>query len=273
MRYGLSTIALNHLSLQAALRRIAEAGFDQIEIVAEPPHLYPGDHDPNQVRGWLDELGIGAPVGHGLFSHGNPNCADADEQVRRQAVDYITTCFEPLAAVGAQYVVLHPTGYSLDYTAEHRQAHIDQARKSMNELAKRGGDAGIRLAWENLPHHGTDRPLHDMSELRVLIDDMPEHVGLCLDTTHAMIAGHDPLEQLNIAADRLFCLHLHDCDGQRDCHWVPGRGIIDWDPFIARLDELQFAGTRTIEAAATEDTADEVLTGAFEVARRWDGAV
>ena len=103
-----------------------------------------------------------------------------------------------------------------------------------------------------------------MSELRPAIDDMPDHVGLCLDTTHALIAGHDPLGQLNIAADRLFALHLHDSDGEGDCHWVPGRGIIDWQPFIRRLDELEFAGPRTIEVAACEGNEDRVLG---EVAR------
>ena len=261
---------LAHQGLEAALRRIAAAGFDRIEIATEPPHLCSREYDPRVVRGWLDELGLRAPAGHGLYAHQSPNPAALHDEQRRRSVQTLASCFEPLLVVGAQYVVLHPTGYSKDYRDDLRQAHVDQVRKSMQELANIGRDAGIKLAWENLPHHGASRPLHDMRELRTLIDDMPEHVGLCLDTTHTAISGHDPLEQLNIAADRLFCLHLHDTDGQRDCHWVPGRGTIDWDPFVARLDELDFAGTRTLEVASTPETDDQTLAQTFSVARRWD---
>lgn len=271
MRYGISTIVLGRTDLEAALHRIAAAGFEQIEILTEPPHLWPGDHEPQQVRALLDQLGLHARVGHGIFRHGNPNCGSLDEVKRRQAVTQIATCFEPLVAVGAEFVVLHPTGYALDYTDENRPRVIDQVRRSMAELSTIAADVGIRPAWENLPHHHTARPLHDMTELRSLINEMPANVGLCLDTTHALIAGHDPLEQLNIAAHRLLCLHLHDSDGDGDRHWVPGQGIIEWDPFIARLDEMGFTGTRTIEVISTNKTEDLVLTEAAAVARKWEG--
>jgi sugar phosphate isomerase/epimerase len=269
MRYGVSMMVFAHADLEAALRRIAASGFDRIEINSEPPHLCSGEYDPRVVRGWLDDLGLRAPVGHGLFSHDNPNAAALDEADRRRSVEIMASCFEPLVTVGAEVVVLHPTGYAKDYCDDNRQAHVDQARRSMRELAKVGADLGIRMAWENLPHHGAARPLHDMRELRPLIEDMPAHVGLCLDTTHAVIAGHDPIEQLNIASDRLFCLHLHDTDGQRDCHWVPGRGVIDWQQFVARLDETAFNGTRTLEVTSTPQTAEDVVAEAFGVALRW----
>ena len=113
------------------------------------------------------------------------------------------------------------------------------------------------------------RPLHDMVELKKLIENMPPHVGLCLDTTHALVNGHDPLAQLNIAADRLFCLHLHDSDGQGDCHWVPGKGIIDWQPFLARLNQLNFSGPRTLEVTAEEPQEEKTLTEAAAVIQKW----
>ena len=75
MPYGVSTMVFAHLDLEAALRRIASAGFDRIEINSEPPHLCSGAYDPLVVRGWLDELGLRAPVGHGLFDHQAPNAA------------------------------------------------------------------------------------------------------------------------------------------------------------------------------------------------------
>ena len=270
-RYGIATMVLARTSLVPALRRIATSGFSQVEILAQTPHLWPPDHDPFPIRALLDELKLTARVGHGIFSQDEPNCGDLDEQRRQWSVAHIATCFQPLVAIGAEFVVLHPTGYASTYNAENRQLVLEQVRRSMDELAVLGFEAGIKLAWENLPHHGIARPLHDMAELRALIEPMPAHVGLCLDTTHALISGHDPLAQLNIAYDRLFCLHLHDSDGQADRHWIPGRGIIDWDPFIGRLDDLAFTGTRTIEVGAADQAEQEVLEAARAVARRWEG--
>lgn len=271
MRYGISTVILNEHELVPALKRIAAAGFHQIEISAEPPHLTPGQCDPQDVAACLNDLGLIARVGHGLYGHGLPNLAALDEAQRTEAVAYVQTCFEPLAAIGVEVAVLHPTGYSLDYTASNRQQVIDQALRSIEALALVASDSGLKLAWENLPHHKMiGRPLHDMVELRSLIEKMPPHVGLCLDTTHALISGHDPLEQLNIAGDRLFCLHLHDSDGQEDCHWTPGKGVINWTPFIARLNEISFTGPRTLEVMSTPENEDETLAEAAAVARKWD---
>lgn len=272
MQYGVSTGLFAGTNLKFALQQIAAAKFEQVEILAEPPHLYPCLHATNQVMAWLNDLGLKARVGHGIFSDGRPNCGTLDESKRRESVLHVATCFEPLVAMGAEFVVLHPTGYSLnEFTDRKRPQVVRQVAKSMKELAAMAQDTGIKLAWENLPHHHTARPLHDMQELRALIDPMPDHVGLCLDTTHALIAGHDPLAQLDIASDRLFCLHLHDSNGQDDCHWVPGRGLIDWNPFINRLGELGFSGTRTIEVkAGAGDDENEIIAQAAAKARQWE---
>lgn len=172
-------------------------------------------------------------------------------------------------SIGVEIVVLHPTGYSLDYTEANRQTVLDQARRSMDTLAETAEQLSVRIAWENLPHHKTKRPLHDMAELRSLVEQMPPHIGLCLDTTHALIVGHEPLAQLNISGDRLFCLHLHNSDGQADCHWVPGCGVIDWTPFIARLNEIDFTGPRTLEVMSTAENEDETLAASFRVTQTW----
>jgi sugar phosphate isomerase/epimerase len=269
MHYGISTSLLHRHKLEPALKRIAAAGFRQIEMSSEPPHLAPGEYQTLEIRALLNDLGLTAPVGHGLYQHGTPNLAALDESQRQEAVAYVQTCFEPLMNIGVEIVVLHPTGYALDYTEANRRQVIDQALRSMEALCVVAGKMGLKLAWENLPHHNTARPLHDMVELHDLVEQMPPHMGLCLDTTHSLIAGHDPLAQLNIAADRLFCLHLHDTDGQEDRHWVPGKGVIKWPPFLARLNEIKFSGPRTLEVMATEDEEEKTLAQAANVAHKW----
>lgn len=263
--YGVSTSILSAAPLEQVLQRLAGAGIGQIEISAEPPHFTPGAADVEVVRDWLDQTGLRAPVGHALY--GSVNLSALDESVRRQSVQDVRTSLQMMTALGTFLAVVHPTGFSPDYHDDNRGDFLNQACTSMNELAAIAGDLGIRLAWENLPHHGAPRPLHDMTELRAIVDRMPEHVGLCLDTTHALYAGHDPLTQLKIAGERLFCLHLHDSDGSGDSHWVPGRGTIDWEALICYLDEIAFVGPRTIEAIASPGEEDRVIAQVSQLVR------
>ena len=110
MNYGLSTVLLHRHKLEPALKRIAAAGISRIEMSAEPPHLNPGDYHIPEIKALLNDLGLSAPVGHGLYSHGLPNLAALDESQRQETVAYVQTCFEPLMNVGVEIVVLHPTG-------------------------------------------------------------------------------------------------------------------------------------------------------------------
>ena len=208
-------------------------------------------------------------VGHSPIT--DIDLASPDIEKRKASIEGIARSFTCFKELGAESVVVHANSSFTDYTEENLSANVANSKQSILELTDRAVDEGIKMAVENLPHRGTLRPLHAMEELLELIADMPrEYVGLCLDTTHARFAGHDPLQQLNVAVDRLFTLHLHDTDGDGDRHWVPGKGIIDWDGFIGRLTELKFTGSRTIEVSSTPATTESVLKESFNIASDWE---
>ena len=64
---------------------------------------------------------------------------------------------------------------------------------------------------------------------------------------------------------------MHDSDGSGDCHWVPGRGIIDWKSFIIRLHEMDFKGMRILEVVNKTDTPDETIAEGSAVVKQWTG--
>ena len=106
---------------------------------------------------------------------------------------------------------------------------------------------GIRLACENLQHKGVPRPLCRMEDLRRVVDEYPESVGICLDTGHANNNGLDPADEARIAGERLIALHLQDTDALEDRHWPPGLGNINWRRVGAALTEIGFDGAWTFE--------------------------
>jgi sugar phosphate isomerase/epimerase len=269
MNYGISTLVVQDEDLEPGLQRIKNAGFNEIELLWEPSHFKASEHSTNAVYALMNQLDLSMRVGHSPII--DIDLASFDKEKRNASIEVIARSFTVFKELGAESVVVHVNGYSLDYSEENRSASASNSKESILALVDSASDAGIKMALGNLPHRGTSRPFHSMEELQALIMDMPrEHVGLCLDTTHARFAGHDPLQQLNVAADRLFTLHLHDTDGDDDRHWVPGRGIIDWDAFIARLSELNFTGSRTLEVQSTLETSDSVLKASFSVAKNWE---
>ena len=269
MHYGISTLIVQDEDLEPGLQRIKNAGFNEIELLWDPPHFNASEHSTNAVQALMKRLDLCMRVGHSPIT--DIDLASLNKEKRKASIEVIVRSFTVFKELGAESVVVHVNGYSLDYTEENRNASTANSRESILALVDSASDAGIKMALENLPHRGTSRPFHSMEELQALIVDMPrEHVGLCLDTTHARFAGHDPLQQLNVAADRLFTLHLHDTDGDGDRHWVPGRGIIDWDAFIDRLSVLNFTGSRTLEVQSTPATSDSVLNECFSIAKDWE---
>ena len=266
-RYGISSVLMQDQQLEIVLPKISAGGFKELEVLCEPPQFDGDRTDLAKLSKLLDDYGLSVRVGHGPYS--KLNCGSLDEAERKRSVAKIVSYFEPLAEIGAEVVVAHPNSMLASYDQRTRQRCRDQSVKSVEELLKPAAKVNIKIALENLPHYGTGRPFHSMSELLELINPMPDYVGLCLDTTHAKISGHNPLDELNVAADRLFSLHLHDTDGEQDRHWTPGRGIIEWDSFIARLDAMGFSGPRIMEVIADGDDPDQVLKECFATTTQW----
>ena len=77
--------------------------------------------------------------------------------------------------------------------------------------------------------------------------------------------------QARIAGERLIALHLQDVDGEADCHWVPGDGVIDWAAMGQALADIGFDGAWTIEALCgkTDMSAVEVAAACTALQARW----
>ena len=276
MQYGISTTVIQPEGLESGLERIKRAGFNEVELLWEPPHFELGMKSIEMIHSLMHRFELSMRVGHSPI--GNIDLASLDSEKRKASIAEVARSFPFFKELGAESAVVHPNGSGPDmfsmYPEENRNASVTKTKESILELVESAVDTGIKIALENLCHVGSARPLHSMEDLFELIADMPrEYVGLCLDTTHAKFSGHDPLQQLNVAADRLFTLHLHDTDGNGDRHWVPGKGIIDWDWFIGRLAELKFTGSRTLEVVSTRGTTGSVLEESIKIATDWESHI
>lgn len=154
---------------------------------------------------------------------------------------------------GVENVIVHPVRL-LSGTHEEQLAFN---LFLYNELVSIAEESNTRLAIENMcgfkPHLDGYKVKHvckTPEELCAYIDafDSSAVVG-CLDTGHAFISGESPAEFVRMMGrDKLFALHIQDCDGVSDTHTLPYLSKIEWEPFIRALADIDYRGDITLEA-------------------------
>jgi sugar phosphate isomerase/epimerase len=149
---------------------------------------------------------------------------------------------EWLALAGGQCLVLHPGVLSDPEEFDRRRAALVL---SLAELAPIAASHSIWLCLENLPRGSFPGSLTRDNE-SIVRELNASHVRLCLDTGHANIMA-DVASEIRAAAGLLRTTHVHDNDGQRDSHLLPGLGSIRWPDFAAALHDIRYDGVIMIE--------------------------
>ena len=160
---------------------------------------------------------------------------------------------QALIRFGGRILVAHAGGAAVEDQA-HRARLFEVSRASIRELAAQARELGVQLAVENaLP---TTPCVGDRvaEVVRLLKGIRGEHVGYCLDTSHANI-GEDVVAALELVGERLQTLHLSDNDGKTDLHALPFTGTVDWPAFMAALRRTGYAGVIMFEVRGGADTA------------------
>lgn len=120
------------------------------------------------------------------------------------------------------------------------------------EVAER---AGVDLAFENL------RAPEYLYEFMRRVDS--PRVGVCFDSGHNHFVCPDRRIAVDFA-DRIKAVHLHDNDGTRDAHNLPGDGTIDWSEVRRELLDSAYADpwSLEIEHAQTSEFGKALLSSA-----------
>jgi len=240
----------------SALDAIAGVGFSQVELLGQKPHVEgpPKGKQLKKLIHHLDSVGLKVPTVHAPL--GKNTLAAPDEQWHRAAMETLAEYIEFTAEVHALAMIVHPVPFP-DFVPEASQDDlinraVEFARRSLDELLPIAQHAGVCLLLENLPF-ACNYPLLTMKELRPLIDTYPkEHVGLVMDTGHALLLREDPVEEIILAGDRLRGVHLHDANGTI-AHLPPMFGQLDWQAVLVALKKVDYCGAWTFEVGCSKE--------------------
>lgn len=246
-RFASVTYGYRHLSLEGALRRIADNGFTAVEIVGTRPHLLPEDYpgaELDEIASLLGELGLRV-VAIAPFSAGSHwHYTHASARVRADTIEHVKRCVDLAARLGAP-VVQSITGAPIVQDVSRACAWA-YARDGLRECAAYAHAHGVRIGLE-----GEDDTMVRTSADQLAMIAEVDHPGLgaLFDIGHAnMLRGDDAVRAAEVLAPHLVHVHVHDNDGWRDDHAPVGSGTVDW-PRLARA-LAGYEGAYTIEVGS-----------------------
>jgi protein FrlC len=240
MKISLSSFVYFNFTLEDAIRRTAEAGYDGIDIWGGRPHAYRRDlskEDIAHLRTLLNDANLAvASFIPAQFRY--PTClCSSNEVVRRDSVAYIQDSIETAAGLGAPIVSVCP-GHSI-----HGQGK-DDARARLTEsllaICEFAAQFDLRIAIEPADHYETDL-INTTEDAMRLIEELGQpNLGVLVDNGHAHVVGEPAADAVRTAGDRLFHLHIDDNNGLRDQHLIPGEGTCDIAGFLATLKDIAY---------------------------------
>jgi protein FrlC len=241
MKFAQSSFVYFNYSLQDAIRRLAQFGYDGIEIWGGRPHMYRDD-----LNDQLDAL-TRLLVQNRLtvcnfipaqFRYPSILCS-SNEMVRRDSVAYIKNAMDNATRVGAPSVSVCP-GMTLH--GESIERGWAQLRTSFIEVLEYAEKKNLRVLiepahiWETTLIRTVDEALRMIAEIK------SPRLGVLLDTGHAHVNGEDLADAARKLKNVPLHIHIDDNDGTSDSHHVPGAGKMDYAPFVRGLSEIGYAG-------------------------------
>jgi sugar phosphate isomerase/epimerase len=224
----LSTAAFFAQPIARTFRLAADAGYDGVEVMVTKD---PDSQDAARIAALAAAFGLEVRALHAPCLLLTRTVWGIDP------VGKIERSIEAAADLEVPLVIAHPP-----YRWQRRYR-----RWLAEQLPSFEARRGVRVAVENMfPVHVGRRALsfhtdHDLDEL----DGLPHVV---LDTSHAAVARHDPVDVRRRFADRLRHVHLSDNAGRGwDSHLPLGEGVLDLDAFLTDLATSSYEGAVSLE--------------------------
>lgn len=256
LRYAYSTNAYTRFALLPALKDIAAAGFDGVEILADVPHAFPPLLRSSSIeairrslrRHRLRPANLNANTSVGLDSDRRdpdgfwPSLCDPSLPYRELRIDLLRRTLDLARELGAPAIGTAsgrlPRGMRKPRAWKHLCSSMEQVLRYAEE--KPAVRIGIEYEPGFIIGNGTT-----LQRLFRSVDH--PLLGANLDLGHAVCVGEDPGEVIERLAGRIWNIHVEDIRGRVHRHLIPGEGTIDFVPILRALKWIRYSGFLTLE--------------------------
>ena len=214
------------------IRMTREIGFDSIDIFADP--LDDADEAERAlIKAECDRAGLPivsvACVALGLV--------DFNPSVRRFHLDRCRAYLDMARQFGAKNLLLVLGEYVWQREVIPPQAQWQAGVESVRALGETAEGLGLEIALELEPFRMS--LLNDVAGMARFLDDVGHpSVKANLDLSHLVLAGQPP-ETIEALRGRIAHVHISDCDGKVHGDLPPGRGVVDFAPYLEAIKRLE----------------------------------
>ena len=224
------------------LEAIAQAGYDGVDIDAEPDKIDGGRF--KEVVDMARDMGlkIAGLLGAWGAWHAKEqrDLASSDPSVRGYAVDYVKKCIDLSAGLGGPVFQVGAVYFEFEYPISSKP--VDILRKNFVDSARQIGEyatqCNVPVAIEPLnKFEGYPGFLNTLGQALSIIEEIGESsLGVLTDFFHANIEDLPLCDVLRTAGDKL--LHIHLADSNRQ---IPGTGHIDFQQVVRTLITMGYS--------------------------------
>lgn len=223
-------------NLEDSLKRLKKYGYQGVELAGEPDSI-----NIEATKQLLKKYGLKCSSICGIYTP-ERDLSSADEQVRKNAVEYVKKCVNLAKSLHASTVIVVPTCVGKvqpETTIEEEWNYAIDGVKKAGLYAK---EHDITLALETLNRYETYLANNLELGLRFVKEVDLESVKIMADLFHMSLEERDMIQSLKKISPYL--VHVHIADNTRE---AAGLGQTDFKPVISFLKELGYKGYITME--------------------------
>lgn len=221
------------------IAKAAEIGFDTIDIFTDPLSIDAAER--RLIKTECDSHGLPIVsvccVAVGLIDF-NPSVQEFHIERTRAFLDLVKE-FE------AKNLLLVLGEYIWNREVIPPEVQWQTAVENCRRLADYAASLGVEIALELEPFPLS--LLNNVERMTAFIDDVDhEALRANIDVSHLLLAGVAP-EELRLLKDKAIHVHISDCDGKVHGDLPPGRGVVEFGPYLDEIRDLQIDGAISIE--------------------------
>jgi sugar phosphate isomerase/epimerase len=221
------------------IRMTREIGFDSIDIFADPLDL--DVKERRLIKRECDRAGLPiislACVAVGLV--------DFNPSVQRFHVQRCRSYLDLAYEYEAKNVLLVLGEYIWERQVIPPAEQWRTAVHNVRELGKYAAGLGLQIALELEPFKLS--LLNNVDSMVRFLDDVGHPaVKANIDVSHLQLARTPP-EELRRLGGKAIHVHISDCDGKVHGDLPPGRGVVDFPPYLREIKALGIDGAISIE--------------------------
>ncbi len=221
------------------LQKTKELGFDTVDIFADPLDLTVQER--LLIRRECERLDLPivsiACVATGLI--------DFNPSVQRFHLERVTKYLELAYEFSARNVLLVLGEYIWNREVIPPAQQWHWGVEMCQRLGDYAGELGLSIALELEPFSLS--LLNDVDSMVRFIDEVDcPAVKANIDVSHLCLAKV-PAEEVRRLKGKAIHVHISDCDGKVHGDLPPGRGVVDFGPYLKEIADLKIDGALSIE--------------------------